>query len=247
MRIVTLLQDEVYSGPLVLVNRRQPLKVGLSDGLIPIDARHPKILLDRTAAKFLAACIQEVGGEEEIVPVSGWRSRTEQKHIWNQALEDHGVGFSQKYVAPPGCSEHQTGLVIDLGRAAEEIDFLRPYFPDTGKCGVFRRLAVQYGFIQRYRREKEILTGIAEEPWHFRYVGVPHALLIEANGLCLEEYVEFLRDGDQTVKLPDGQCAHISYVPCSGKETAILLPEGCCQVSGDNCGGFIVTSWGCSA
>ena len=108
----------------------------------------------------------------------------------------------------------------------------------------FRQAAADYGFIQRYRREKDDLTGIAEEPWHFRYVGAPHARLMEENGLCLEEYPEFLRERPRSCPLPDGRLAQVFYVPCAGEETEIQLPDGCCQISGDNAGGFIVTAWG---
>ena len=83
-------------------------------------------------------------------------------------------------MALPGCSEHQTGLAIDLGKAAGYIDFIRPAFPYDGVCGRFRRLAARYGFIERYQRGKEEVTGISAEPWHFRYVGAPHAQLMES-------------------------------------------------------------------
>ena len=73
------------------------------------------------------------------------------------------------------CSEHQTGLAIDLGLASEEIDVIRPNFPYSGVCAAFRKQAADYGFILRYPAGKEAVTGIAYEPWHFRYVGVPHA------------------------------------------------------------------------
>lgn len=247
MRTMNLAREDVFTGPLVLVNRQHPLRGRSDGGLAPVDDRYPDILLDRRAVKLLSACIQRIGGGAEIVPVSGWRSQEEQQRIWDGTLAESGPDFTRQYVAYPGCSEHQTGLAIDLGRAAKKIDLIRPDFPDTGKCGAFRRLAAQYGFIQRYRREKEDITGIAEEPWHFRYVGAPHALLMEAHGLCLEEYGDFLRQGEREVCLPGGRRVRVSYISCEGDETALQLPEGCCQVSGDNAGGFIVTCWGCPA
>lgn len=125
------------------------------------------------------------------MPVSGWRSQQEQQRIWDDSMAEHGETFTRQYVALPGCSEHQTGLAIDLGKAAGYIDFIRPAFPYDGVCGRFRRLAARYGFIERYQRGKEEVTGISAEPWHFRYVGAPHAQLMETNGLCLEEYRDF--------------------------------------------------------
>ena len=240
-----LSREQSFTGPLVLVNRQHPLRTSSAvDALAAVDGRHPDILLDRQAARLLAACIQRVGGGGEIVPVSGWRSREEQQRIWDDTLAASGPDFTRRYVADPGCSEHQTGLAMDLGRAAKRIDFIQPDFPEDGACGAFRRAAAAYGFLQRYRREKEALTGIAEEPWHFRYVGAPHAQLMEENGLCLEEYGDFLRQRPRSCPLPDGRLAQVFYVPCAGEETEIQLPDGCCQVSGDNAGGFIVTAWG---
>ena len=247
MRTVCLPGARVFTGPLVLVNRQHPLRCGTGDTLTAVDDRHPEIRLDRQAARLLSACIQKVGGGGEIVPVSGWRSQAEQQQIWDDTLSESGPDFTRKYVAYPGWSEHQTGLAIDLGRAAGYIDFIRPAFPYDGTCGAFRRAAASYGFIERYRRGKESLTGIAPEPWHFRYVGVPHARLMEENDLCLEEYSGFLRQRPRSCPLPDGRLAQVFYVPCAGEVTELQLPDGCCQISGDNVGGFIVTAWGCPA
>ena len=113
-----------------------------------------------------------------------------------------------------------------------------------GVCGRFRRLAARYGFIERYQRGKEEVTGISAEPWHFRYVGAPHAQLMETNGLCLEEYRDFLRQGPRSVALENGRMAQVFYVPAAGAVTEVEVPEGCCQISGDNVEGFILTWWG---
>ena len=238
---------DMHRGAVILVNRSYPLREQKPPALCPADERYPDILLARHAARLLGECIAACRGAREIVPVSGWRSQAEQQRIWDGAMAESGEAFTRQYVALPGCSEHQTGLAIDLGRASEHIDFIRPDFSTDGVCGAFRRLAARYGFIERYPRGREAVTGIAHEPWHFRYVGAPHALLLTENGLCLEEYPDFLRAGPRTVTLDRGRRVTVSYVPCSGAETAIDVPDGCFQVSGDNAGGFIVTVWGCAA
>ena len=242
MRQLLLPRDRVFSGPLILVNRDNPIR-DCHPELIPADPLRPGILLERQAARLLRACVQAVGGERDIVPVSGWRSQAEQQAIWDDTMAKEGPDFTRSYVALPGCSEHQTGLAIDLGRAAPRIDFIRPAFPDHGVCGAFRRAAAGYGFIQRYRREKEAITGIAAEPWHFRYVGAPHALLMEQYGLCLEEYGDFIRARPRRCVLGSGRAALVSYLPCPDDQTQVELPEGCCQLSGDNRGGFFLTVW----
>ena len=64
-----------------------------------------------------------------------------------------------------GRAEHQTGLAIDLGENGPEVDFLCPAFPDSGPCGALRRRAADFGFVLRYPKGKENVTGIGYEPW----------------------------------------------------------------------------------
>lgn len=245
MKPSRLTHAHVHRGPLVVVNARHPLDGNARPRLTTVDARYPGLLLEATAARLLSFCIEAVGGQRTIVPVSGWRSHREQQAIWDDTLAEQGEAFTRSYVALPGCSEHETGLAIDLGQAGGAIDFIRPDFPYEGVCGAFRRLAARYGFIERYQDGKQALTGIAPEPWHFRYVGAPHAALITQNHLCLEEYPAFLRQhGPVHCTSPGGRKSQVFYVPAAEEQTELSLPDGCCQVSGDNIGGFIVTVWG---
>ena len=131
-----------------------------------------------------------MGARGAIVPVSGFRSRAEQQAIWDSSLAEHGRAFTETYVARPGCSEHETGLAIDLAENRPDIDFLCPQFPDEGVCRLFRLAAPEFGFVLRYPAGKEHITGIGHEPWHFRYVGRPHAGEMALYGLTLEEYWE---------------------------------------------------------
>lgn len=243
MRPLKLRREHTAMGPLILVNPTHPLRPQPGPELVPADPHRPGVLLERRCARLLRACVQAVGGGGGIVPVSGWRSQAEQQAIWDDTLEREGEDFTRKYVALPGCSEHQTGLAIDLGEAAGEIDFIRPRFPEDGVCGAFRRAAAGYGFIQRYRREKEAVTTIAEEPWHFRYVGAPHAALMEGNGLCLEEYRDFVAEQPRRCALAGGRAATVSWLPCPAEGLELPEPEGCWQISGDNAGGFFLTVW----
>lgn len=172
---------------LQLVNAAHPYRGTLPLGqLVPVCSS--PVCLWQGAAQALEALLAEIDAEGQIVPVSGWRSAAEQRTIWAESLADNGLAFTQQYVARPGCSEHQTGLAIDLALNRGEIDFIRPAFPEDGICGAFRRRAAAHGFVLRYPAGKEAVTGIAHEPWHFRYVGVPHAARMVAAGQCLEEY-----------------------------------------------------------
>ena len=102
--------------------------------------------------------------------------------------------------------------------------------------------AWEYGFIQRYPPHKSAVTGISYESWHFRYVGIPHACLMKQENLCLEEYIEYLRDfsfdrGPLTVN-----CLGRSWRIYYAAGTAIPVPAaGNYEISGNNVDGFIVT------
>lgn len=135
MRAARYSRRQMRSGPLVLVNRQHPLAEEPRQLLTAADERYPNILLERQAARLLAACIQAAGGAREIVPVSGWRSQAEQQAIWEDTLQRRGEAFTRQYVAVPGCSEHQTGLAIDLGRQRGRSTSSGPIFRRKAPAG----------------------------------------------------------------------------------------------------------------
>ena len=233
----------IHSGLLILVNSEHPIQHMERPVLAPA-APGSDILLDTRAAAMLSGLISRLGAAGEIVPVSGWRSAEEQQEIWDGSMRENGAEFTRKYVALPGCSEHQTGLAIDLALRADSIDFIRPEFPYDGICGRFRALAADYGFVERYQSGKEDITGIAAEPWHFRYVGRPHARIMCDMGLCLEEYVEYLRSYPYPERLLEvrGEI-YEAEVGFDGARDALGLPDAPYQVSGNNVDGYIYTLW----
>ena len=177
----------------LLVNADHPLPEGFEPALLAPALPGSEELLEPDCAAALHALVRAVGGEGSILAVSGYRPHCEQLALWEDTLKARGEDFTRKYVALPGCSEHETGLAVDLALdTGGEIDLIRPYFPYDGVCGEFRSRAAEYGFIERYQSGKEAVTGIAAEPWHFRYVGAEHALEIASRGLALEEYVKLL-------------------------------------------------------
>lgn len=246
MKVITLKPEDIHKGPLILVNQKYKAAWEAPDQLIPVGEN---VLLERQAATLLDQLMEEIGGWTSIVPVSGWRSMAEQHTIWNDTLQESGLEYTRTYVAVPGCSEHQTGLAIDLGLRQEHIDFICPEFPDTGICGEFRRRAADYGFILRYPAGKEQITGIGHEPWHFRYVGVPHARIMAENDLTLEEYIPWLQQFDSPlppycIRLT-GRAVYVSYISASQPLTRIEINEAApYMISGNNVDGFILTQWG---
>lgn len=233
----------IHSGLLILVNAEHPIQHMERPVLAPA-VSGSDILLDTRAAAMLSGLISRLGAAGEIVPVSGWRSAEEQQEIWDGSMHENGAEFTRKYVALPGCSEHQTGLAIDLALRADSIDFIRPEFPYDGICGRFRALAADYGFVERYQSGKDDITGIAAEPWHFRYVGRPHARIMCDMGLCLEEYVEYLRSYPYPERLLEvrGEI-YEAEVGFAGARDALGLPDAPYQVSGNNVDGYIYTLW----
>lgn len=233
----------IHSGLLVLVNAEHPIRRRERPVLAPA-APGSDVLLDTRAAAMLTGLISRLGAAGEIVPVSGWRSMREQREIWDGSMAENGTEFTRKYVALPGCSEHQTGLAIDLALRSDNIDFIRPDFPYDGICGRFRALAADYGFIERYQAGKEHITGIAAEPWHFRYVGRPHARLMSDNGLCLEEYVELLRSYPYPERLLETRGGvYEADVGFAFAKSELELPDAPYQISGNNVDGYIYTLW----
>lgn len=206
------------------------------------------ITLETLCLSKLEQLVEDAEAAHDIIVVSGYRSELEQTRIYEDSLRENGEAYTASYVALPGRSEHQTGLAVDVGERREgEPDFIAPSFPDRGGCLAFKRLAASRGFVQRYKKGKEAITGIACEPWHYRYVGAPHAAWMESLDLCLEEYIAYLRmfsyEGERLAYAEDGWSAEIYFVPAEeGGETAVNVPDcAAYTLSGNNVDGFIVT------
>ena len=153
------------------------------------------------------------------------------------------------YPETPGYSEHHTGLAVDIKVWS---DSTQVNLRDTEYEWLEANCA-KYGFIIRYDGSKASLTGIADEPYHLRYVGVAHAAYMSERNLCLEEYLELLRTDHKYEQTPLEITANakeylVYYVPANTTEgasfTSIPVPpasEGTYSISGDNMNGFIVT------
>lgn len=235
-----LKKENIHAGSLILVNREHALKEnGLSVMCAPF-SEQPEIRMEENAGTYLQKIFRYLSGNEEITGVSGYRTKKEQEEIFEESLKENGRIFTETYVAFPGCSEHQTGLAIDLAKKAENIDFICPEFPYEGICQEFREHAAEFGFIERYPKEKESVTGIGEEPWHFRYVGVPHAQIIKEQGMVLEEYAKWLKQFSEE-KPFQWQNYRIYFVKGQA-ETCIEIPDETKYcISGNNVDGFVVT------
>lgn len=250
MKTLTFQQQDIYKGDLILVNAGHPVKEEpLPLELLPVNADFPNIKMRKRACQMLNKLLQDIGNTRQIIPVSGYRSLYEQSCIFEECLREEGVGYTTDYVAFPNCSEHQTGLAIDLAENQPEVDFICPSFPYNGICQNFRLNAAQYGFIERYQDGKETITNVAQEPWHFRYVGFPHAQLITQYDCTLEEYIDIVRKHRQygsELRCSFADCEYeIFFLPVDeSDQIAVSLPaNACCQISGNNEDGLIITLW----
>ena len=127
----------------------------------------------------------------------GYRTQEEQQQLLEEkieAYENEGKSKSEakklaeQWVAIPGTSEHQLGIAVDINADATK----------SSSDDVYSRLAenaYKYGFIKRYPSDKTDITGVINEPWHYRYVGKEAALEIYSSGICLEEYIDTLESG----------------------------------------------------
>ena len=187
---------------------------------------------------------------------SGFRSYKVQKDLYESRVKSQGEEKASLYVALPGNSEHHAGLAIDMVIFADGRQY---YFPEYEDAAWLIDHAPDYGFFLRYTEKMQEITGCAAEPWHYRYVGAPHARLITDMDISFEEYHQYLRtftwnterllireDGSTDVtdgfRLPDAGYM-IYYVPAAeGDMTYIPVPpEYDYEISGDNDSGFIVT------
>ena len=121
--------------------------------------------------------------------MSGYRDYDYQEKIYNKLLNDKGFAYTFRSVAKPGCSEHQTGLAIDICVYRDNKCYIEHELEDMEEIKWVINNAYKYGFILRYPKNMEDKTGYNYEPWHFRYVG-DIAEYLYRNNMILEDYIE---------------------------------------------------------
>lgn len=119
---------------------------------------------------------------------SGYRTFNESQKIYNSYAKSMGEGYAEKYVAKPGTSEHNAGIAFDFIISSNKSSLKTNY--DSDEYFYLENIAYLYGFIIRYPKDKEQITGYSYEPWHLRYVGEDLAKYLKKNNLTLEEYYE---------------------------------------------------------
>ncbi len=181
---------------LVLVNK----KYSLSSNYVPpnmvvpnipftFNEYHQKKLLRKEAASALERLFNKADQEDiKLFGLSGYRSYERQDAIFTSNVQKKGLKAANQFSAKPGESEHQTGLAIDV--TSPSVNYgLSQAFGDTKEGKWLKENAPNFGFIIRYQKGKESITGYQYEPWHIRYVGIEASKEIAQRNIALEEYI----------------------------------------------------------
>lgn len=154
----------------------------------PFEEKVEKRMLRAEAARALEALFlkAEMDGIK-LYAVSGYRSYHTQKSLYETYVQTQGAEHAAAFSAVPGKSEHQTGLAMDVS-GADSATRLEQSFADTPEGQWLEANCADFGFVIRYPKGKEEITGYAYEPWHLRYVGTQIAEEVMSRGITLEEY-----------------------------------------------------------
>ena len=147
-----------------------------------------KPMIDKYVFKYFLLMQEDAKKEGfNIIIDSGYRSYKYQQDIWNDSVTKIGLEETKRIVAVPGASEHQTGLSFDVGYIINGIytDDVKEEQEETK--WLFNN-SYKYGFILRYPKGKEEITGYKYEPWHYRFVGISLAKELYESDITLEEY-----------------------------------------------------------
>lgn len=260
--IIRLPKADLAKGDLILVStllqRAYSFPEG-DDGLIALYGnKSASYRISSTALRLKKTVVEALNemfdayfaetGNRDYQITQAYRTYDDQKSIYDSYQETYGAEQGALLAALPGYSEHHTGYAFDMNVytaagvsyslvAAEQADPIYGWIYDN---------AAKYGFVLRYPEAKTSVTGITDEPWHFRYVGRGHAAYMTENDLTLEEYIALLyqypADGKHLTFSYDGIHYEVYYAGANGEETEVEVPsDAMYTVSGNNWDGFIVT------
>lgn len=180
---------------LILVNYENKLPEDFEIELSNIDSVRK---FDKRAIGELIQMLQDLkkNGVYNVWVQSAYRSINYQEGLFNDKINtymkqgktrEEAEKLTLQTINRPGTSEHNLGLAVDF-------NYVKYSFENTKGFKWLQEKAENYGFILRYRKDKEDITKVDYEPWHWRYVGVEHAKKINELDICLEEYIEYLKN-----------------------------------------------------
>ena len=190
-----MVKKEITDWRLVLVNHENVLP---NDFHIELDKIDKIRSFDARAIGELKQMLENMkqDGITNVWVQSAYRSVERQEKLFQDKIEKYEAqGMSQeeaenlvlRKVNKPGTSEHNLGLAVDF-------NYVDYGFDETQGFQWLKQNAANYGFILRYEKEKEAITKVDYEPWHWRYVGKENAIKMNELKMCLEEYIEYLKE-----------------------------------------------------
>ena len=198
------LDDFLNSKYSILINKQNKV----NSDYAPSDLVTPQgcsYQMESTAAKALTDMLSAArsAGYSDLILYSGYRTYASQKNKFENRTQQYlNQGYSQQqaeekageYLAPPGSSEHHTGLAADVcsSKIVNKFGYLDDSFDTTDEFKWLEQNCAEYGFILRYRKSAEDITGFLYEPWHYRYIGTDHAKACMELGITYEEYHDML-------------------------------------------------------
>ncbi|AWB44722.1 D-Ala-D-Ala carboxypeptidase VanY [Paenibacillus sp. CAA11] len=237
---IKLSKKMIYQGDLLLVNKDHPVPDGLHPESDAVNLfNNPELIngfgvLDNTVLlsprivdKFhtmIKDAAQE--GVVHFLISSGYRNETRQEELYRTS--------GAQFALPAGYSEHNLGLSMDIGSSQAEMNRA-----PEGKW--LKDNSWKYGFVLRYPEDKTAVTGIQFEPWHFRYVGLPHSAIMWEKNLVLEEYLDYLKQQGSVSTTIGEENYQVFYYPVNENRIITVPAHGEYEISGNNQDGVIVT------
>ncbi len=187
---------------LILVGPKNYIPDDYTVNLVKVQGKYNLDEKAAESAKELIAAANEAGFDMRIC--SAYRTKEKSAELFAKQVNKYiNAGYSEeqakieaaKWVAPPGTSEHHTGLAMDI----VSLDYWNYYsdlehgYENFDSFKWMYENCADYGFILRFPKDKQDITGITYEPWHYRYVGKEAAKYIMENKICLEEYLEIIK------------------------------------------------------
>ncbi len=245
-------QQDIHKGNLILINKNYAYEfLDFADNteLISMydimsgayDVSGTDVLMQTAAAEPLNQMLTDFYSNtwmDGLIILCGYRSQEESQELYDASAANNGQDHADRYVMKPGHSEHHSALSADIGIMGW--DGSVDYFLETDSW--LNSNCHKYGFVERYPEAKANITEIDFEPWHFRYVGVPNATAMVNEGLCLEEYIDFIKNYTAGGLHYQVTTADGTYDIYYAEGIQIPVPQmQAYEISGNNVDGFIVT------
>ncbi|MGE7762907.1 VanY-A/VanY-F/VanY-M family D-Ala-D-Ala carboxypeptidase [Peribacillus sp. NPDC097895] len=232
-------EEQIYQGNLLLVNSEYPVHPeSIKSDVINLSTHNvltkgyglleSAIYLSEDIARRFSEMITaaEKEGVRNFSITSGFRDFDKQSVLYQE--------MGSAYALPAGYSEHNLGLSLDVGSTQMKM-------AEASEGKWIEKNAWKYGFILRYPKDKTDVTGIQYEPWHIRYVGLPHSAIMKEKNFALEEYLDYLKEEKHISESINGEKYSITYYSISQSRTFNVPDNSYFEISGNNMDGVIVT------